>query len=199
MNTATRKTENTQKLVLLALFTAVVAVLSYFGGFIKIGGLASISLTLIPVVLGAALLGPKAGAWLGAVSGAVFFLTADAVFWLGLSVHGTIITVMVKGIVAGLLAGLTYKLLKGVNPYLAVIVSAIVCPTVNTAIFLLGCLIFFVDTVTAGAVAEEMSVGGYLIVFFVGLNFVFELLLNILVSPALFRIIKLGKKESNPA
>ena len=198
MNTATRKTENTQKLVLLALFTAVVAVLSYFGGFIKIGGLASISLTLIPVVLGAALLGPKAGAWLGAVSGAVFFLTADAVFWLGLSVHGTIITVMVKGIVAGLLAGLTYKLLKGVNPYLAIIVSAIVCPTVNTAIFLLGCLIFFVDTVTAGAVAEGMSVGGYLIVFFVGLNFVFELLLNILVSPALFRIIKLGKKESNP-
>ena len=195
MNTATRKTENTQKLVLLALFTAVVAVLSYFGGFIKIGGLASISLTLIPVVLGAALLGPKAGAWLGAVSGAVFFLTADAVFWLGLSVHGTIITVMVKGIVAGILAGLTYKLLKGVNPYLAVIVSAIVCPTVNTAIFLLGCLIFFVDTVTAGAVAEGMSVGGYLIVFFVGLNFVFELLLNILVSPALFRIIKLGKKE----
>ena len=199
MSTATRKTENTQKLVLLALFTAVVAVLSYFGGFIKIGGLASISLTLIPVVLGAALLGPKAGAWLGAVSGAVFFLTADAVFWLGLSVHGTIITVMVKGIVAGLLAGLTYKLLKGVNPYLAVIVSAIVCPTVNTAIFLLGCLIFFVDTVTAGAVAEGMSVGGYLIVFFVGLNFVFELLLNILVSPTLFRIIKLGKKESNPA
>ena len=190
-----RKKENTQKLVLLALFTALVAVLSYFGGFIKIGGLASISLTLIPVVLGAALLGPKAGAWLGAVSGAVFFLTADAVFWLGLSVHGTIITVMVKGIVAGLLAGLTYKLLKGVNPYLAVIVSAIVCPTVNTAIFLLGCLIFFVDTVTAGAVAEGMSVGGYLIVFFVGLNFVFELLLNILVSPALFRIIRLGKKE----
>ena len=195
MSTVMRKKENTQKLVLLALFTALVAVLSYFGGFIKIGGLASISLTLIPVVLGASLLGPKAGAWLGAVSGAVFFLTADAVFWLGLSVHGTIITVMVKGIASGLLAGLTYKLLKGINPYLAVIVSAIVCPTVNTAIFLLGCLIFFVDTVTAGAVAEGMSVGGYLIVFFVGLNFVFELLLNILVSPALFRIIRLGKKE----
>ena len=153
------------------------------------------SLTLIPVVLGASLLGPKAGAWLGAVSGAVFFLTADAVFWLGLSVHGTIITVMVKGIASGLLAGLAYKLLKGINPYLAVIVSAIVCPTVNTAIFILGCLIFFVDTVTAGAVAEGMSVGGYLIVFFVGLNFVFELLLNILVSPALFRIIRLGKKD----
>lgn len=190
-----RKKENTQKLVLLALFTAVVAVLSYFGGFIKIGGLASISLTLIPVVLGASLLGVKAGAWLGAVSGAVFFLTGDAVFWLGLSVPGTIVTVMVKGIAAGIVAGLAYKLLKGVNRYLAVLVSAILCPTVNTAIFLLGCMIFFVDTVSAGAAAEGMSVGGYLIVFFVGLNFVFELLLNILVSPALLRIIKIGKKE----
>ena len=65
-------------LVLMALFTAMVAVLSYLGGFIKIGGLASISLTLIPVVIGAALCGPTAGAWLGAVSGIVFFATADA-------------------------------------------------------------------------------------------------------------------------
>ena len=97
-----KKGLKTEKLVLLALLSALVAVLSYFGGFIKIGGLASISLTLIPVVLGAAILGAGAGAWLGAVSGAVFFLTADAAFWLGLSIHGTIITVMVKGIAAGL-------------------------------------------------------------------------------------------------
>ena len=47
-----------EQLVLLALLTAVVAVLAYFGGFIKIGGFASVSLTLIPVVLGAALYGP---------------------------------------------------------------------------------------------------------------------------------------------
>ena len=54
--------KSTEKLVLLALFTALVALLSYLGGFIKIGGLASVSLTLIPVVLGAALCGPFAGA-----------------------------------------------------------------------------------------------------------------------------------------
>ena len=61
----------TERLVLMALFTALVAVLSYFGGFIKLGGLASISLTLIPVVLGSALIGPLAGAWLGGVAGVV--------------------------------------------------------------------------------------------------------------------------------
>ncbi|MBO5841644.1 MAG: ECF transporter S component, partial [Clostridia bacterium] len=74
-----------EQLALLALLTAMVAVLAYFCGFIKIGGLASISLTLIPVVIGAAMCGPWAGAWLGAVAGAIFFATADAAFWFGLS------------------------------------------------------------------------------------------------------------------
>ena len=102
------------------MLTAMVAVLAYFGGFIKIGGLASISLTLIPVVIGAALCGPWAGAWLGAVAGAIFFATADAAFWLGLSIPGTIVTVLIKGIAAGLLAGIAYRLLEKKNRYLAV-------------------------------------------------------------------------------
>ena len=179
---------------MLALFTALVALLSYLGGFIKIGGLASVSLTLIPVVLGAALCGPFSGAWLGAVSGAVFFITADAAFWFGLSIPGTIITVMIKGIMAGLLAGLVYKLLEGKNRYLAVVASAIVAPVVNTGIFLLGCIVFFMDSVNAWAIGEGMSAGAYLIVFFVGLNFVFELIFNVVFSPAIVKLISIRKK-----
>ena len=194
MKTKTKRQKQTEKLVLVSLLTALVAILSYLGGFIKIGGLASISLTLIPVVLGAALCGPFVGGWLGAVSGAVFFMTADAAFWFGLSIPGTIITVLVKGTMAGLLAGLVYKALERANRYVAVFVSAVVAPVVNTGIFLIGCLIFFLDTVNAGAIAEGMSVGGYLIIFFVGLNFVFELLVNILLSPAILRIINIKKK-----
>lgn len=182
-------------MVLIALFTAIVAVLAYFGGFIKIGGLASISLTLIPVVIGAAVCGPLAGAWLGGVAGVVFFATPDAAFWLGISIPGTIITVMLKGILAGLCAGLVYKLLEKFNRYLAVIVSAIVCPTVNTGIFLIGSLVFFTDTVSAGAQAEGISVGAYLILFFVGLNFVFELIANIVMSPAIVRILDVAKRK----
>ena len=183
-----------QRLALMALLTAMVAVLAYLGGFIRIG-LASISLTLLPVVLGSALCGPLAGAWLGGVAGVIFFFTVDAVFWFGLSIPGTVITVMVKGIMSGLCAGLVYKLLEKINRYLAVIVSAIVCPVVNTGLFLLGCLLFFMDTVQAGAAAENTSVFGYMIVFFVGLNFVFELLTNIVLSPALLRILNIRKKN----
>ena len=195
MENHTRRVQ-TERLALLALLTAMVAVLAYFGGFIKIGGLASISLTLIPVVLGAALCGPWAGAWLGGVSGAVFFATADAAFWLGLSIPGTIITVMVKGVLAGLCAGLVYRWLEKKNRYLAVIASAIVCPVVNTGIFLLGCLLFFMDAVNGGAAAEGMSAAAYLIVFFVGLNFVFELITNVILSPTILRILNIKSKKS---
>ena len=189
-----KKGISTEQLVLMSLLTALVAILAYFGGFIKIGGLASISLTLVPVVLGAALCGPAAGAWLGGVSGAVFFMTADAAFWLGLSIPGTIITVMIKGVAAGLCAGLVYKLLEKHNRYLAIMASAVVAPVVNTGIFLLGCLIFFIDTVKSFAIAENMNVGAYLIIFFVGLNFVFELIVNIVLSPAIARVIDVAER-----
>lgn len=197
MQEKNKRRVQTERLALLALLTAMVALLAYFGGFIKIGGLASISLTLIPVVLGSALCGPWAGAWLGGVSGLVFFATADAAFWLGLSVPGTIITVMVKGVLAGLCAGLVYRLLEKKNRYIAVIVSAVVCPVVNTGIFLLGCAVFFMDAVNGGAAAEGMSVAAYLIVFFVGLNFVFELLTNIILSPTILRILNIRNKKCN--
>ncbi len=197
MKKTNKQSVHTKKLVLLALLSAIVAVLAYYGGFIKIGGLASVSLTLIPVVVGATLCGPWAGAWLGAVAGAMFFATPDAAFWFGLSVPGTIITVLVKGILSGLCAGLVYQLLEKTNRYLAVIVSAIVCPIVNTGLFLLGSLVFFMDTVSGGAQAEGISVGMYLIVFFVGLNFVFELIANIAISPGIVRILDITKKRIN--
>lgn len=196
MNAKTKRREQTEKLALMALLTAIVAVLSYFGGFIKIGGFASISLTLIPVVLGSALCGPMWGAWLGAVAGLIFFATPDAAFWFGMSIPGTVITVMVKGALSGLCAGLVYNLLKKFNRYVAVIVAAIVCPVVNTGIFIVGCLTFFMDFIKSGAAGEGMSLGGYLIIAFVGLNFVFELLANIIISPAILRILKIREKKN---
>ena len=104
---------------------------------------------------------------------------------------------MVKGILSGLCAGLVYKLLERFNKYFAVVVSAIVCPVVNTGIFLLGSMIFFMDTVNGGAVAAGMSAGAYLIIFFVGLNFVFELVANVVVSPAILRLINIFEKKNN--
>ena len=195
MQTKTNKRgKRTEQIVLLAILTAMVSVLAYFGGFIKIGVTASISLTLIPVVIGATLCGPFAGAWLGAISGVVFFATPDAAAWFGLNAAGTIITVMVKGILAGYCAALAYKWLEKYNRYFAVVVSAIVCPVVNTSIFILGCFVFFKDSIVQGAVSKDVSIFMFIIVFYIGLNFVFELITNIVVSPAIVRVLDISNK-----
>ena len=136
------KNNNTQKIVGLGLFTAIVIVLQLMGSFIRFGTF-SISLVLVPVVIGAALYGAGAGAWLGFVFGVVVLLSGDAAAFLGVNALGTILTVLVKGTLAGLLSGLVYKALENKNRTLAVAVAAVVCPVVNTGVFLIGCLLAF--------------------------------------------------------
>ena len=96
-----------QRLTLLGLMTALVVVLQLLGSFIRFGPFA-VSLVLIPIVVGAALDGPLAGGWLGFVFGVVVLFT-DAAGFLAISIPGTVLTVLVKGIAAGLVAGLVYR------------------------------------------------------------------------------------------
>ena len=187
-------TGKTRKLTGIAIFTAIVIVLQLLGSFIRFGPF-SISLVLIPIVVGAAMYGTAAGAWLGFIFGLVVLLSGDAAAFLGVNALGTIITVIAKGTLAGLCAGLVFRALVKTNTYVAVIVSAVVCPVVNTGVFLLGCLLFFMETINGWAAAAGFaSAGTYMIVGLVGLNFVFDLLVNVILSPVIVRIISIGKK-----
>lgn len=189
-------TGKTRKLTGIAIFTAIVVVLQLLGSFIRFGPF-SISLVLIPIVVGAAMYGTVAGAWLGFIFGLVVLLSGDAAAFLGVNALGAIITVIAKGTLAGLCAGLVFRALAKTNTYVAVIASAIVCPVVNTGVFLLGCLLFFMETINGWAAeAHFANAGAYMIVGLVGLNFVFELLVNVVLSPVIVRIISIGKKGS---
>ncbi len=190
----TKNNIDTRKLTYLALFTAIVAVLQYLGGFIKFGPF-SVSLVLVPIVVGAAVCGMWAGAWLGLVFAGMVFATGDAALFLSINIPGTIVTVILKGVLAGLVAGLVYKLLERVNPYVATFAAAVACPVVNTGVFLLGCNVFFYETVASWALADGKSVGLYMIVGLVGFNFIFELLFNLVLAPVALRIINIGKKK----
>ena len=186
----------TKRIAGLGLITALVIVLQFVGSFIKFGPF-SISLVLIPIVVGAALYGWKSGIWLGFVFGVVVLLSGDASAFLAVNPLGTIVTVTVKGIAAGAAAGVVYSLLKKVNKYLAVAVSAIACPLVNTGVFLIGCKLFFMPLITEWAARAGMgdNVALWMIVGLVGLNFVFEMLVNILLSPIILRLINLGSRK----
>ena len=187
--------KNTKKIVGVALFTAIVVVLQLLGSFIRFGPF-SISLVLIPIVVGTALYGVGAGAWLGLVFGATVLASGDASAFLAVNIPGTIITVLAKGAAAGLLSGAIYKLVEKKNKTAATICAAIAAPIANTGVFLLGCLIFFMPTINGWAAAVGIeSAGTYMITTLVGFNFIFELLVNVVLSPIIVRLIGLGKKE----
>lgn len=184
----------------LSLLSAIIVVLQLIATVlpIKIGPV-SISLVLVPVVIGAAVYGPGAGAFLGGVFG----LVATIFCINGMDAGGQmvfqaspalcILVVMAKGILAGLASGLVYARIKEKNAYLASLLAAIVCPVVNTGIFLLGMSLFFMDVLRVWAGGS--NVAGYLLSGIVLLNFVPELVINILFSPASQRIIHIAGKN----
>ena len=184
---------STKKLVLAAILTALVVILQLMGQFVRFGPV-SISMVLIPIVIGAALCGVRVGTWLGFVFGVVVLCQADTQFFYGMSIPGTIITVLVKGSCCGLAAGLVYKLFSKVNRYLAVFAAAIVCPVVNTGIFVLGSFAFFMDWLVSSA--GDKSITFFVIFGLIGINFVAELVSNIILSPIIVRLLNIGKNEA---
>lgn len=190
-----KRQQQTKQLVLGAVMTALVVVLQLLGSFIKFGPF-SISLVLVPIVIGAAMCGYKIGAWLGIVFGVIVLASGDAAAFYAINVPGTIITVLVKGTLCGLLAGVTYKLVANKNRYLAVMLSAVVCPVVNTGVFLLGCKVFFMSAITEwGATSGFTNAAEYMFLGLAGGNFIFELATNIILAPVILRVISFNKNK----
>ena len=187
----------TQRLAGLALFTALIVILQLLGNFIRFGPV-SVSLVALPIAVGAAVYGGAAGLWLGFVFGMVVLLSGDAAAFFAFSVPGTLLTVLVKGIACGGMAGLVYAWLSGKNRTLAAVAAGIVCPVVNTGVFLLGCRIFFMPMLAS--MAQSLGFGDnvdrFMIFGLVGVNFLAELGVNIVLSPVILRLIRIGRKEN---
>lgn len=183
-----------KKIAGIGLFAAIVVVLQLIGAAIRFGPF-SISLVLMPIVVGAALYGAGAGAILGAVFGLVVLLSGDAAAFLAVNPLGTVITVLVKGAMAGLCAGLVYRAFEKKSDVLGTVLAAVSAPVANTGIFLIGCVLFFLETVKGwGQAAGFDNVGTYMIVGFVGLNFLVELAINVILCPVIVRLIHIAKK-----
>lgn len=183
-----RQNKGILKMVGIAFMMALVFVMQSISGMIPpIGGF-SISLVLIPIVLGAAVYGPSSGALLGATFGAIVYINCVT----GADPGGAMVfqaspvlcflVVMGKGILAGLASGAVYKLLKRKNAYLAMLAAAIVCPVVNTGVFVAAMFAFFIDVLAVWAGGG--NVVGYVLTGLILANFVPELIINIIFSPA---------------
>ena len=198
------KNQKIMKLVELAILFALVIVLQSISSF----GLVTISLCLIPITLGAMILGPKGGAILGFAFGVI------AAFWGIVGKDGftfllfnanpvmTVVICLVKGTMAGLVAGLLYQAIsksksKG-SQLVASIVAAIIVPIVNTGLFIVGCLIIKEDVVS---VCGELGLDttNYIALLFltlIGVNFFVEFGVNAVFSPVLNKIVTIIAKKT---
>ncbi|MGM9592000.1 MAG: ECF transporter S component [Oscillospiraceae bacterium] len=197
MNTG-KQTGGTRRMAGLAIFTAIIVVLQVLCTFIRFGPF-SITLALAPIIIGTAMYGKGAGAYLGGVFGAVVLITGllgwdggTVMLLMGINPVGCILICLVKGIAAGFFAGLCYELLAKKNDKVGVLVSGIVCPVVNTGLFIVGMLVFFFDTLSSWAGGQNLLL--YIIVGLTGINFLVELAVNIILSSGITQIIRAGKK-----
>ena len=185
----------------LAILTAIVIIFQMLGTFIHIGP-TSISLVLVPIAAGAILLGPASGAFLGFVFGAITLWagisgveTYTSVIFAAHPVYTSLICIL-KGTLAGLAAGLVYKALKKKNSYAAAVAACAACPIVNTGLFILGSLLAVSDTLSEKFVSGT-SVIYFLVIVCAGLNFIAELVLNMILSPAINRLSVILNKNTN--
>ena len=181
----------------IAVLLALVIVLQAFGGTIVIGAV-QLNFTLIPIVLGAIVFGSGVGAFLGLACGVVVLVQVImgavpfyALIWANDPV-ATALTCTVKTTAAGALAGWVYRLLSKKNERVALFVASGLVPVVNTALFIVGCL-FMTNSVYG--MAEGQNVLVFIVVALVTFNFFIEFAVNLLVAPALQRVVQVVVKR----
>ena len=187
-------------LVQMALLTAIIMALHFSGVAIPAFG-TKISLVLIPIAMGAMLLGPAAGAILGFVYGVTVFVSLGVLhmdpFTAILFDNNPVMTFLictVKTTAAGLVAGYVYRALSKKNALLAVFVAAALVPTINTGVFVLGCFIIY-NTISQVAAGNGYSPVYFILIVCAGVNYALELAINLIFSPALERITRVFTKR----
>lgn len=184
-----------------AFFAALVAVLQVLAYTVKLGPF-NMSFVLVPVVIGGVLLGPGVGGFLGGVFGAVVAIACvtgmDAGGFILFSANPffCILLCLVKGIAAGYISALFYRILSKKIKFnmLATMCSTVLAPVVNTGLFCLGMVFFFYDTLVAWAGGSGVIY--YMFTGLIGINFVIELLLNIILCPIISEaILRYSRKK----
>ena len=192
-----RASEKTRRLTGLALMTAIIVVLQVVASFVKFGPF-PITLALAPIIIGAALYGPKAGAYLGGVFGIVVLLacilgwdSGGSILW-NANPFLTAVICLGKGILSGLCAGLVYRAVAGSGRSHGrmlggSILAGIVSPVVNTGLFCLCLTLLFHDILLSWAGGTEVVY--YILFILTGINFLVELAVNLVLSTVIVRVV----------
>ena len=183
-----------------ALLTAVELVLIVISNYVSIGPV-NINLALIPIALASMIYGPLAGLFIGLVNGLVTILSpsTQAIF-MPISPFGTVFICLLKTGLAGFLAGLIYLPFKNSESSKKKLVGAIIAsisvPIINTGLFSVGCYTFFYGWLSELTESSSYD-SSFLVLLFViiGINFIFEFTISLLLSPSINMLINYYEKR----
>ncbi len=190
--------EKTIRLVSMGILSAIIIVLQVIATYFPTKPF-PITFTLIPIIIGSALFDEKAGAFLGGVFSVVVIImcvigadAGGAMVW-NANPFLCVLVCMLKGVCAGYVSGLVYRLLSKKNPIVATFVVGVSAPIVNTGIFILGLVLFFRPILSEWSGGSDLLY--YIIFGLTGLNFLVELGVNMFLSPIVVKILEAVKKS----
>ena len=182
------KKTKTLKMAQVALMVAIVLVMAFTPlGYFRTAGL-EITLLMIPVTVGAIVLGPTAGAILGLVFGLTSFAIAPSSTFgatlVNISVAKTFVVCVIARLAAGWVAGLTFKVLDKLNFKYKFEAASLLGPLYNTLFFMSTLVGFFYHTEYIQEMAAFFGAANPItfVVAFVGLQGLVEAIVCFIIS-----------------
>lgn len=196
------KNKHLLAMVKLAMLVALLMIFCFTPiGFLKIG-IVEITFNMIPVVIGAIVIGPAAGAFLGALFGAASFWQCFGQSTFGTLLFGvnpffTVLICFVPRILAGLLPGLIFRAMTNKKDNIAAyFVSAAVGSLTNTVLFVGGFCLLFKDTMLGMASDNGLSPLAFIATAFL-LNASVELVANTAIVAAVSKAVTKAEKSKS--
>ncbi len=188
MSTKKSRKEKTLFLAQNGVLASIIVLMAFTPiGYLKTGMGIEITFIMIPVAVGAIVLGEKSGAFLGLVFGISSFIQC-----FGLSPFGatllqinpiyTLIMCLVPRVLMGYLCGLIHKGTRKIKKSASVFIASLSAPILNTLLFIGSLIILFGNS----DYIIEMRGGANLVAFFVafvGINGVLEILATAIIAP----------------
>lgn len=183
-----KKFFNTKMIATVGVLLAIELVLQLIGNYVMIpGGFANLNFSLIIIALGAILYGPVVGGFLGLVSGVLTLFSPSTIsFFFSVSPIGTILACILKTTLAGVVTGFVMKPFRSKNEIAGAILVSILVPFINTGVFIIFCLLFFMDILKG---INPTNIASALFISLIGFNFIFEVLTTAIISPSLYKVI----------
>lgn len=193
----TQKKANVKLMTQLGLLTAIIVIMTFTPlGYFKTAGV-EITFMTIPVAIGAIILGPKAGAFLGGIFGITSFLQCFGISAFGTALFNinpflTFILCFIPRIACGFFAGLIFKVLikKDKTKLVSYGVASFSTAFLNTTLFVGGLILMFWNTDFIQSLNPDgKGIFGFIIALF-ALNGIVEAIVTLVIGSAIAKAVK---------